>query len=198
MVRNKENLVFAWLNFLSNQSVLTRINLINHLFRLFYLCTGACWPVFLYVTVNNFSSTYENRVSCQQQPDCYFLFYLSKKACVFSGWGCDVQLKGRIETDYLVNSWHPLAAWNRPEHQGLICKWITPSPGPPLLLPSPLLPTLPPFLVFSFLVCVCVCPFCAKIIFLYGAMTDAVPGCHCFPSVFLGLWGAPKDFHMWL
>lgn len=105
---------------------------------------------------------YVNCMNCQQQPDCYFPFYLSKKACVFSGWGCDVQLKGRIETDYLVNSWHPLAAWNRPEHQGLICKWITLPPSPPLLLPSapphPPLPVFLPFLCsFSFCVCVCMC-----------------------------------------
>lgn len=73
-----------------------------------------------------------------QQPDCCFTppsLLLYRKAWVFSVWGCDVQLKGRIETDYLVNSWHPLAAWNRPERQGLICKWITP-------LPSPSLPSL--------------------------------------------------------
>lgn len=86
------------------------------------------------------------RVVCaaSRQPDCYFPFCPYRKARVFSGWGCDVQLKGRIETDYLVNSWHPLAAWNRPERQSLICKWITSRPALPFS--SPPFPCLPPSL----------------------------------------------------
>lgn len=55
-----------------------------------------------------------------------------------------------------------------------------PSPFPPLHSPVFLSLSLVLFL-FSFL-----CPFSAKIIFLYCAMTDAGLGCHCSPSVFLG------------
>lgn len=122
-----------------------------------------------------------------------------RKAWVFSGWECDVQLKGRIETDYLVNSWHPLAAWNRPEHQGLICKWITPLPGPPLSLPS--IPSSSSrswalFLFSPFFLCVCVhlVPRSSFYIVPWQMLCWAAIVPHQF---FWGLRESQKDFHMW-
>lgn len=119
-----------------------------------------------------------------RQPDCCFPLSSYKKGLVFSEWGCDVQLKGRIETDYLVNSWHTLAAQNRPESQGLICKWITsrwPS-LPPLPHPLSLLTRTLLFLLLLFLGVHSV-PRSSFYIVPWQMLCWAA---HCSPSVFLG------------
>jgi len=117
-----------------------------------------------------------------------------RKARVFSGWGCDVQLKGRIETDYLVNSWHPPAAWNRPERRALICKWITSRLGPPLPFPH-VLPSLSS-LFFVFLLVHSV-PRSSFFILCHDRCWAGLP---LFPISFFSFWDheeSRKDFHMW-